>query len=456
MPTLQSPGIGSGLDVNSIVQQLVAAEKAPGASRIAREKTSLATEVSALGTLKGALASFKATLDPIKTLESFAIRTATSSDEDVFTTSAKAGAATGSYTIQVSNLAQAQQLSSTVFAGGSTAVVGTGTLTVSLGATNFNVAIDSTNSTLAGIRDAINKSAGNPGVRATIINESAGAHLILTSAKTGLSNVIKLTTDSTNGLQNLSYNSPSDIAHYTVLKPPLDALIQVAGFPRTSASNTITDAIDGVTINLKTAALGIDQTLTIEENATAATTRVQNFISQYNAAFTQLKELGKFDASTGKGGPLLGDALLRSVSAELRRGVSDPVAGLTGDYKSLADLGITTTKAGTLELNDGKLAVALAANFDGVAAVFGSTNGVAARLAATLGKRLEATADLATRNTTLDKRAKDIQVEQHTLDLRMAQVEDRLRKQFSALDTVLSKLQSTATFLTQQLATIVK
>ncbi len=454
MATLQSPGLASGLDVNSIVQQLVAAERAPGASRIAREKAAVATEVSALGTLKGALSSFKTTLDPIKTLDSFAARSATSSDDDIFTATAKSGAAVGTYPIEVSSLATAQQLSSTVFAAGSTAIVGTGTLQISLGSSTINVGIDSTNQTLAGIRDAINKAPQNPGVRATIVTESGGAHLLLTSTKTGLANKIKVVVSSDNGLQQLSYNAPSDTANYTPLKPAADASIKVAGYTRTSASNTITDAIDGITLNLKEADLGVEYTLTVAENVTAATTRVQNFVSQFNAAFNQLKELGKFDASSGKGGPLLGDSLLRNIATEFRNGAANPVTSASGTYKSLAEIGITTTKEGTLEVNDSKLSAALTSNFDSVAALFGSANGVAARLSASIGKRLESGADLAVRNANLDKRSKDVQTDQAKLDVRMALVEERLRKQFTSLDTVLSKLQSTSTFLTQQLSQI--
>lgn len=454
MATLQSTGIGSGLDVNGIVTQLVAAEKAPGANRIAREKTAIATEVSGLGTLKGALSGFKTSLDPMKTLQAFAIRSASSSDEDIFTASAKAGAATGSYDIEVRALAQAQQISSGVFASGSGTVVGTGQLTLSLGTTSFGVAIDSTNQTIAGIRDAINKAPDNPGVRATLVTEAGGVHLVLSSAKTGVANKIKVTTDAVGGLAQLTYNSPTDVSHYTELKPAADAEIKVATYTKTSASNTITDAIDGVTLNLKSADLGVTYTLTVQEDVNAATTRIKNFISQYNAAATQLADLGKYDASSGKGGPLLGDSLLRNISADIRRTISNPVAGLAGNYKSLADIGITTAKDGTLQLDDNKLTATLQSNFDAVGAIFGSTQGIAATLSASIGKRLEATADIATRNASLDKRSKDVVSEQAALDLRMAQVEERLRKQFQTLDSVLSKLQSTSTYLSQQLASI--
>lgn len=451
MATLQSPGISSGLDVNGIVQQLVAAERAPAAARIAREKSAVATQVSAIGTLKGALSSFKSTLDPLKTVEAFGIRSAKSSDEEIFTASAKSGAATGSYAIEVNALATAHQIASNVFAGGSATAVGTGTLGISLGSTSFNVVIDSTSQTLAGIRDAINKASGNPGVRATIVNESGGAHLILSSAKTGAANVIKVITDSNDGLAQLTYEAGVNTANYEQKKPAGNASISVAGYPRSAETNSISDAIDGVTLNLIKADLNVEYTVTIDENRAAATTRVQNFVSQYNAAFAQLAKLGQFDASNGTGGPLLGDALLRSISAELRRGASDAVSSVTGDYKLLADLGITTARDGTLTLDEAKLSAALSANFDAVASVFGSANGVAARLSAAIGKRLVAGGDVAVRNTNLDKRSKNVQLEEQQLAVRMARVEERLRAQFVTLDGVLSKLQSTSTFLTQQL-----
>src|SRR5262245_33706195 len=156
MATLQSPGIGSGLDVNGLVSQLVAAERTPATARLTREKTSIGTEISALGQLKGALSSFNSALAPLKTVDVFAARSATSADDKVFTATATSGAATSAYNITVTSLAKAHQIASTAFTAGANTSVGSGELTISLGTSAFSVTIEPDKTRLSDIRDTIN------------------------------------------------------------------------------------------------------------------------------------------------------------------------------------------------------------------------------------------------------------------------------------------------------------
>jgi flagellar hook-associated protein 2 len=454
MPTLQSPGVGSGLDVNGLVTQLMAAEKLPGTNRITKEKTSIGTEISALGTFKGALASFGSILEPLKTVEAFSARTADSSDQTIFSAVATSGAAPGNYDVKVTQLAKAQQIASKNFAAPTT-VVGSGDLIIGLGTGTFGITVDASNATLAGIRDSINTAPGNLGVRAAIVQAVDGAHLVLTSTKSGAANKITLTTTSTDGLAQLSYNAPGDTSNYTVLAAAQDSSILIAGFEHHSATNVVSDAIDGVTLTLKKESTD-PATLSIAANTSAASTRIKNFVSQYNAAYTQIDGLGKYDAAAGKAGPLIGDALQRSVIGELRRGVSSPVTGLTGQITSLAQIGITTTKDGTLQVDDSKLNAALSSNFDDVGKLFGSENGIAARMSAAVTARLDAKADIAVRNQSLNQRTTAVGVAQTTLDAQMAKIEAVYRAQFTALDVALAKMQSTASYLTQQLSNLPK
>jgi flagellar hook-associated protein 2 len=452
MATLSSAGIGSGLDVAGIVQQLVAVERTPEANRITKEQTATTTKISGLATLKGALSAFQNVLGPLKTVEAFSARSATSGDDEIFTATATSKAAAGSYDIEVVNLAQAQQLVSDEFAAGSTTVVGTGTLTLSLGAKSFSLSIDSNNSSLAGIRDAINAATDNPGVRATIVQATDGAHLVLSSATGGAANIIKVTSEDAD-LSRLTYDAAGgNTANFAEKKAALDATIKVAGFEHKSATNVVSDAIDGVTLTLKAA--GATTTLDVSYDTSAATTRIKNFISQYNAMQGQLASLQSVDVSTGQTGQLFGDSLARNVTSELRRGLSDTVSGLSGDYRSLAQLGITTSKDGSLTLDETKLTDALNKDFNGVGAVFGSQSGVAARLAASIEVRLASTGDIATRNASLDKRTKQIAKDQAVLNARMERLTAQYTTQFSKLDSLLSQLQSTSNYLTQQLANL--
>jgi flagellar hook-associated protein 2 len=169
-----------------------------------------------------------------------------------------------------------------------------------------------------------------------------------------------------------------------------------------------------------------------------------------------MTNLRGYEPATKRAGPLLGDSFLRAVESEVRGRMTDRVGSLTGNYQSLASIGITTAKDGTLKLDDAKLAAALSADYDGVAAVFGSTDGVAARLKAVIEPRLAADAELDVRSKRLNAKSVALQKDLVTLDARMAKVESRYRAQFNALDSLLSKLQSSSTFLSQQLDSISK
>ena len=207
MAGIQANGIGSGLDVNSLVSQLVSAEGAPLQQRITRHEVAVTTKVSALGTLKGALAAFKAALDPLKTVDAFQSRKATSADAKIFTVTAGTDAVAGHYDVEVVQLAKAHQLASAPFLAGGSAPVGDGTLTISVGANTFSVTIDPDKATLDDIRNAINSAADNTGVQATLLNTASGSRLVLTASETGASNAIKVAASGGNGgLNQLVYD----------------------------------------------------------------------------------------------------------------------------------------------------------------------------------------------------------------------------------------------------------
>jgi flagellar hook-associated protein 2 len=457
MAVLSSPGVGSGLDINGLVQKLVSAEKAPQLAQITRAQTSTVTTISALGTLKGALGSFQNALSPLSTLSSITSRSAVSSDPDIFTASASSSAAPGSYDIEVLSVASAHQISSRAFVNGSAHVVGTGTLTIGVGTSSFQIAIPDTANTLAGIRDAINSATGNDNlVRATIVNGTDGAHLVLSSQTTGAANTISIAVaGGDGGLAPLAF-STGVTNQFTQPRAAADSQVRVAGSLQNSSGASITTAIDGVTLNLLEADVGETHHLTIANDTAAVTARIKKFVDEFNSLGKQFTSLRGYDPATKKAGPLLGDSFLRAVEGEVRGRLTDRVSGLTGNYQSLASIGITTTKEGTLKLDDTKLQAALTADYNGVAAIFGSTDGVAARLHAAIEPRLATDAELDVRSKRLNAKSVALQKDLATLDARMAKVESRYRAQFNALDSLLSKLQSSSTFLTQQLDSISK
>lgn len=442
---------GSQIDARSLATQLVAAERAPLDQQITRDSAKLTTKLSALGTLKGALSKFKDALSALKTEEVFAVRRAVSSNADVFAVSADSSAIPGSYGVEVVQLARAHQLASSVVAGGNTAVIGTGTLTLSVGTSSFSVVIDGTNSTLAGIRDAINAAADNTGIAATIVRSGTGSSLVLSSSKTGAANAISISQSGGNGgLASLTYG-PGATTNYTQLAAAQDAIIRVAGFQSQSATNTVNGAIDGVTLSLKSQAPGDILTLTVSHDTATAADRVRKFVAEYNALQGQVLKLRSFDAATGNAGPMLGDALLTGIESQIRRTLSTPVSNATPPYTTLASIGITTKSDGTLTLNETKLQTALDGGFDAVGALFGSEGGVASRMFSDIEARLNENGAIEARNKGLAKQKLAIDKRQKDVDARMETVLQRYIKQFTTLDTLLSKLQTTSSYLSQQI-----
>ena len=463
MAGLTSQGIGSGLDVAGLVAKLVAAEKAPRQTQITRAQTSTVATISALSSLKGALSGFNDSLASLKTVDVFAGRAATSSKPELFTAAASISAVPGTYDVQIGNLASAHQLTSDPFVGGASTEVGTGTLSISMGDKTFSIAIDETHDSLSQIRDAINSAADNKNlVRATIVNAADGAHLVLSAQASGTVNKIVVAQSGGNGgLSALAY-SPSLTTNYTQLHEAKDAVIYVAGYEHKSTTNTFTNAIDGVTITAlkeeerEDGDLPKTFSLTVANDTAGTTAKVRKFVEAYNALEKQIASLRSYEPETKKAGPLLGDAMLRGIESDLRSKITSAVGGLTGSYQSLASIGITTQKDGTLSLDNAKLTKALDADFDGVAKLFGSEGGVAARLASSLSIHLGTDAQINTRTKTLNAKSLLLQKEQVALETRMAAVERRYNAQFNALDSLLSNLGSQSAYLSQQLTAISK
>jgi flagellar hook-associated protein 2 len=324
-----------------------------------------------------------------------------------------------------------------------------------VGTKTFQVAIGDSNKTLAQVRDSINSATDNAGlVRATIVNAADGAHLLITAQSSGAANAITVAqAGGDGGLASLAYN-PSLTTNYTLKHAAADAVIYVAGFRHASATNTFADVVDGVTITAIKADDDEPHSLTIANDANGTTAKVKKFVDSYKALQSQMSQLRSFEPTTKKAGPLLGDALLRGIETDVRAKLSGSVSGLTGNYQTLASIGVTTNKDGTLALDSDKLSKALAADFDGVGKLFGSTDGVAARLSTALTARLADTAELNQRTKALNAKSVTLQKEQAALETRMAEVARRYNQQFNALDSMLSNLQSTSSFLTTQLASI--
>ncbi len=458
MATTSSTGAlgGSQIDVTGLATQLVAAERAPLDAQISRDTTAATTQISALATLKGALSTFQTALGSNLTPAVFSPRAASSGDKTLYTATATASAAPGIYAIEVTQLAKAQQISSLPILNGTTTAVGTGTLTLTTGGQSFSVTIDNTNSTLSGIRDAINSAADNTGIQATLIQGDDGVRLVLSGTKTGAANgIVVAQSGGDGGLSKLEYNS-SLTTNYTELSPAQDSIVKVAGASHQSASNTIDGVLDGVTLSLLDQRPGTTVNLTISQDTDTASARIKAFVTAYNTLETQLAKLRSYDATTQTGGPLLGDSLLTGIESQLRRTIGAQVAGVSGPYTSLSSIGITTQADGTLAVDDTKLQKALTNNFSAVAAIAGSPNGALTQLSKQVTDALASNSAIDVRSTSLVKKQKDLTDQQSKVDARMDALKTQYVTQFTALDTLLSQLQTTSSYLTQQFDAISK
>jgi flagellar hook-associated protein 2 len=445
---------GSVINVSSLVSQLVTATQAPQQALISSKTQAITAQISALGSLKGALSSFQSSLSTLATPDAFNAEFATSSDQKVFTATANSGAPTGTYSITVGQLASAQQLLSGPLGTDGTATIGTGTLQVSLGTTSFSVNITDSDNTLAGIASAINTASGNPGVTATIIQGSDGTHLLLSSSLTGAANTIEIAeTDNGGALAALTHDS-GDTTNYTEQSPAQDAEYSISGVAATGSSNTV-NTLNGVTLTLlgKTAA-NTPATLAVTTNTGTILSNINAFVTAYNSMASQFSSLGGYNSTTNTAGPMIGNALLSSV----RNGVRSALYGLvnTGSstYNSLASIGITTKSDGTLSVNSEKLQTALQTNFSAVSQLFSGTGGVAAKLNSQITAELGSSGILTSNGASLTKQENALTDQTRQLNDRMAVLTTTLTLQYSALNTLLSSLQTTSSYLTQAFASL--
>ncbi len=392
LPALSAPGIGSGLDVNSIVRQLMAAERQPLNALAVREQT-FNQRLSAFGQMRSALASFQTALQGLSSGSKFQALSATSSDTKVLSATASGKATAASYQIEVQQLAQQQKLASAGYAT-TDAVIGSGTLTIQFGtydsvANSFtanagkatkSIVIDPANNTLAGIRDAIN--AANAGVTATVVNDgsAAGNRLVVTSTDSGAANSLKIgVTDddgtplNASGLSALAYD-PTAVAgsgkNLGQVAAARDALLKIDGIAVAQSSNTLKNAIDGVTLNLaQTNIVGQTLTLTVSRDTKSITDSVQAFVDGYNGAAGTLKKLTAFNGVGAQNGVLQGDSTARGIQVQMRNLLGTSI-GSGGALTTLSQIGVSFGSDGTLSLDSAKLNTAIDTNFDGIAALF--------------------------------------------------------------------------------------
>jgi flagellar hook-associated protein 2 len=379
-----SVGVGSGLQIDKLVSQLVQAERAGPERRLNSQEQRLSEELSALGKFKGALSKFNSSLEGIADFSKFTGKTAKVSDSDILSASASSDAVSGTYDVDIQQLARSNKLATPAGAfGASDDVVGTGELTFQFGTydsggdtftlnpdrASETVTIDAESNTLEGVRDAVNEA--DIGVRANIVDDGSGARLTFTSEETGEANGMRINvadddgndTD-TSGLSRLAYDpTTAGPANLVETQAAQDASAIIDGIAVTSADNSLDDVVDGLSLDLKDT--GTSE-VSVSENQGSARSAVEGFVEAYNSFMNTANALTKWDEEKEKGGPLIGDTSVRMAVSRVQRMLSTPVEGVDGPFQTLSGLGIATQNDGTLNVDSEQLNKALDQDMEAV------------------------------------------------------------------------------------------
>ncbi|MES2017418.1 MAG: flagellar filament capping protein FliD [Pseudomonadota bacterium] len=467
---ISSGGIGSGLPVESLVTQLMAVERKP-LDLLTSKEAGFQAKLSAFGTMKSTLAALQTAAKALSTPAQLAPMKASVLNATVMGVSAGAGATAGSYNIEVQTLAESQKLKTAVGFSNTTDIVGSGVITFDFGSYDTGnppvftanvanptktVTIDPAARTLADIKAAINNA--NIGVTASIINDGSANYLAFTSTS-GAANAMKISV-SDPSLNALSFDGDPLTSNMAQTVAAQDAVIFVDTVKVTKSSNTITDAIEGITLNLTaTTATGVTTKVSVTPQMADVKTAIEAYVKTYNEASKSMADLTAYDVSTGKGAVLNGDGTVRSVQNQLRALIASSVTGAPAGSASLTDIGITTQRDGSLAIDATKLNKALADPSKNLSALFagvGTSRGFGAQMDVVLGRILSPVGTITSHTKSINSSIKDIGKQRDTLTARLVGVETRYRKQFSALDVAMASMTTTSSYLTQQLASLAK
>lgn len=477
MSTISSPGVTSGLDVNSIVTQLVALERRP-IEQLQAQASTIQTKLSSFGLLQSYATNLRDISAQLAKPSFWQQTVATSADPTSVAVTSTATAAAGSYAVQVTQLAQSQSIASAAFASGDT-VVGTGTLRIELGTwdagftgftanpakTAVDIPISVPDNTVEAIKTKIN--AANAGVTASVLRDATGARLVIRSNDTGSVSMVRLSvtndgdTDDTNaaGLSGLAFNPPAAALgaaanQMTQKQAGLDATATINGLAVSAYSNQLTDVIDGVTLNLSkttTAAVGV----TVGLDTTAQRKAVNDFAKAYSEMSQYIAQQTKYDASNKKAAALQGDSSTLSLQSTLRNAITGSSTA-SSVFSRLSDIGLEMQTDGTLKVNDTKLSSALQKPTE-LAKLFNATanesaaQGFGVRFK-TLGDQLVSSDGLiSSRTKGLRERVTRNEAEQQRYEARVSMIQQRLLKQYTALDVQLGRIKGEQSALTQSL-----
>jgi len=445
MASITAPGMGSGLDVNSIISSLMSLEARPIQQQQQKEAMYY-TQLSAMGQLRSAVSTFQSSVETLTTFSDLNTYSASSADTAKFSVSADETATIGTYNIQVTALAVANKHGSGSFTDTATIGAAGDKMTVTVGADSFEIEIG--DKTLSEIATAINDATDNVGITASVLQESSNSfRLILSSNETGLDNAMSLAFEDGLGVPNDPLAmTETQIAVNSEIVIDGDPLIPGSGYTVTRSSNTISDAITGVTLNLKEVEATNVQ-LDINRNTSSVTKSVQGFVTAYNELQSALGELSQ--------GALYRDSSISLLERQIQSVFNSEASGLQGSYANLSTVGISKSREGILQLDSSTLSDAVADDLDAVVDLFSNDDqGYAFRLDSVLDGMLESEGVISAREEGINAQIKRSQSTIENLQHRMVSIEARYRSQYAVLDSLMANMTATSSFLDAQLQSL--
>lgn len=456
MAGLTASGIGSGLDIDSLVTQLMTLEQRP-LSLIATKEASFQAKLSAFGQLKSVLTSLQTAADALKDSAKFSATKASVADSTLLTATSNASASPGTYSVEVNALAKVQRTATSATAE---FVPVAGDLTITLGKVSGGVFVPGGGTatlsfdggTLEELRDAIND--GDLGVTASVVNNGTVKQLVLTGDETGAAQAFSIS-----GTAGLSFD-PATVGVSTDpvygVQSSQDAQLIVDGLSISRSTNSIGDVIEGVTLTLTQADPGTATSVTVADDKGGAISAINAFVKAFNDFTTAAKNLTAFNAETKVAATLNGDSTVRSIQSQLRGILASSLGSFNGT-RTLSELGIAFKDDGSLAVDSAKLDTAIKDPTKKVAEFFAGTDNVKG-FAETVSDRIDAFVNgsglISGRTNGINSSIKILDRQRDALEVRLVQIESRYRTQFSALDSLVASMTQTSTFLTQQLANL--
>ena len=460
MALITSAGVGSGLDLESIISASLAAENTPKLQAFAEKEENLQVELSSLGEVKSAMSKLQDTIEKLADIDNFNQRIAnikqpTSDDGDLISVTTTSKITPGDFNIEVVELAQGSRATSNAGLFTSTDDVVTasgGTLSFAAGDKSFDLTLDA-GATLADLRDAINDSDDNFGVTANIINTGTESKLVLTSNVSGAGNDLVITND-TAELDNVSTLANDGVSAGGIAIGAGDeaksAEIKVDGISIVSDTNTFKDAVQDMTIVAKRQSVDNETAkLSVEVDRDSVTKLVDEFIKNYNNL------IGQIGLQTRVGKPLNGDSTIRSFDSQLVNALSTEITD-AGPFTSIFDIGLGVNKDGYLEKSSlvRSLNEAMDENYDDIGKAFAGENGIAKQLESLLDNYVDSKGIMKQREDSLNSQLDDLEDDVINHEYRMESLEARLREQYAGLDVLLANMQSTQSYLSAQLSSL--